>query len=162
MRALAWRNTKNSLRVEVHLTSCVVSQPPGDNCALVNPANNRMVGTDLPYFPVGGPVPNLPKHLIKNANTWGGMEIGANQMYSTQVVDGHVSELGGHTMKKALQALPVLDTKSGYRCFDGQAVISPATEGLQHNFKHIIHTVPPFYNDKNMDELLQVRLNASL
>ena len=75
-----------------------------------------MVGTDLPYFPVGGPVPNLPKHLIKNANTWGGMEIGANQMYSTQVVDGHVSELGGHTMKKALQALPVLDT-SDYRCF---------------------------------------------
>jgi O-acetyl-ADP-ribose deacetylase (regulator of RNase III) len=121
-----------------------------------------MVGTYLPYFPVSGPVPKLPKQLSGSANTWGGMEIGANQMYAIQVVDGHVTELGGFSLKKALQALPIVDVENGYRCLVGSAVVTKSTEGLQHNFKHIIHTVPPFYSDRNMTTLLQSCYTSAL
>lgn len=121
-----------------------------------------MVGTDLPYFPIGGPVPNLPKELSKSANTWGGMEIGGDQMYASQVVDGHVSEIGGHALKIALEALPLVDEKTKFRCLTGDAVVTTATEGLRHNFMYIIHTVPPFYKDQNMERLLKKCYTSSL
>ena len=76
-------------------------------------------------------------------------------MYATQVVDGHVWALGGYSLKKELDALPIVDIKSGHKCLVGCAVITNATEGLSHNFNSIIHTVPPFYSDKKMFEQLK-------
>ena len=33
---------------------------------LMNPSNEALVGTKLPYFPIGGPVPRQPKHEKKS------------------------------------------------------------------------------------------------
>lgn len=98
--------------------------------------------------------PKLPMEL-KMSNSWGGMDIGNDQLYSTQVVDGHVSGLGGHSLKKQLDALPVVEIDTGFKCLVGCAVITEATEGLSHNFSHIIHTVPPFSSDKDMFQKLK-------
>ena len=73
----AWLSSCKRLQVSVHTTPCIVSHPLGgaDSCALVNPTNNHLVGTELPYFPVGGPVPKKPPRDIARRN-WGGMDIG--------------------------------------------------------------------------------------
>ena len=49
-----WKSKYGFLLAEIHLTSCAVSQPGSLRfCALINPANNHLVGTELPYFPRG-------------------------------------------------------------------------------------------------------------
>jgi O-acetyl-ADP-ribose deacetylase (regulator of RNase III) len=83
------------------------------------------------------------------------MEIGENQVYPSQVVDGHVSELGGYSLLQACQALPVQNPRTGHRCLVGGAVVTPASEGLAHNFDWILHTVAPFYADTDWAERLQ-------
>jgi hypothetical protein len=156
MRLLRYRNIHSLLQVEVHITKCIVSQPPlppisstnPKNCALINSGNTFMVGTALSYFPTGGPVPLPPPPDVRN---WGGMDIGGNQLYGMQVVDGVVWKLGGQAMQRAMAALPIVDfdkrLRQDYRCQTGGAVLTPATEGLQQNFSHVIHTVSPFASD---------------
>ena len=62
-------------RIELHSTPCVVLHPPGGFCdALIVPGNETLVGTALPYFPVGGPVPAPPPPGLRNT-VWGGMEV---------------------------------------------------------------------------------------
>ena len=47
--------SRSALRIEVHLTSEIVTKPPGCACdALINSANASLVGTKLPYFPMQG------------------------------------------------------------------------------------------------------------
>ncbi len=150
-------------RVEVHHVSCIVSNPPEHNSALVNPANSELIGCiSQPYFPIGGPVPPKIPRELRNTS-WGGLEVGENMLYASQTVDGHVSELGGHSLRKEVEKLPVLQqvravtggSVRNVRCLDGQAVITVATEGLAHNFKHVIHTVPPFVKDREWQLTLQ-------
>ena len=72
-------------RIEVFATPCIVMQPPADGCdVLVVPANEFLVGTALPYFPIGGPVPRPPPPGL-GTTSWGGMEAGQGMLYSTQV-----------------------------------------------------------------------------
>ena len=127
-------------------------------------------------------MPSIPKEFRKNSNAWGGLDIGSSQLYSSQVVDGHVTELGGYSLRKQLQDLPIVNSENGYRCEVGHwysdvnlllikaflpilvvsicnslisSVITEATEGLKHNFRYIIHTVPPFNRDKDMETKLK-------
>ena len=47
--------SRSALRIVVHLTSEIVTKPPGKRCdALINSANASLVGTKLPYFPMQG------------------------------------------------------------------------------------------------------------
>ena len=57
------------------------------------------------YFPVG-------EERIINAidqqgfNSWGGLDIGSDQLYATQVVDGRVSMFGGESLSRELEKIP--------------------------------------------------------
>ena len=150
-------------RVEVHVSPCIVAHPPGEefHTVLVVPANEFLVGTSLPYFPIGGPVPApLPPGVLNNA--WGGMEAGQGMMYSVQVVDGAVTEFGGHELVKALKAIPIIkedDTPRDSRfqprrCRIGDAVRTSAAGSLKFNFDYLVHTVAPFRNDEQWVRLL--------
>ena len=100
-------------------------------------------------------MPSIPKEFRKNSNAWGGLDIGSNQLYSSQVVDGHVTELGGYSLRKQLQDLPIVNNDNGYRLEVGDSILTKATERLKHNFRYIIHTVPPFNRDKDMETKLK-------
>ena len=40
---------------------------------IINPANEALIGTKQPYFPVGGPVPPFPKDgKVLSSSKWGG------------------------------------------------------------------------------------------
>jgi len=141
---------------QVWLTKDVVTSPPGGFCnVLVNPGNEKLVGTRLPYFPRGGPVPEDPVDTRARTERdwlppgfvtqWGGMEVGAKLVYPIQTVDGMVSMLGGWGLRRACQALPE-QAPGGIRCPVGEAVVTPATGRLGEYFRHIVHTVPPFYD----------------
>jgi O-acetyl-ADP-ribose deacetylase (regulator of RNase III) len=131
--------------------------PPGGFCeALINPANERLIGTKLPYFPKGGPVPEekvlgaaavqrdwLPPGFVSQ---WGGMEIGGQMLYPISVVDGMVGMLGGRELRRECASLAVLGPAgSDVRCPIGDAVRTGAPGGLKALFGAIVHTVPPFF-----------------
>eukprot|EP00940_MAST-03C_sp_MAST-3C-sp2_P002201 g2201.t1 len=139
--------------VEVHLTGCIVSESVGQTkaCALINPTNADLVGTKAPYFPIG----ERTRLQEKNTNaSWGGLDIGSNQLYPTQVVDGRVSEFGGRALADALRDLNGCDV--------GDAVRTDATEQLAHNFAHLLHTVPPYPTDDDADILLERCYSSAL
>eukprot|EP00931_Biecheleriopsis_adriatica_P081970 TRINITY_DN55342_c0_g1_i1.p1 TRINITY_DN55342_c0_g1~~TRINITY_DN55342_c0_g1_i1.p1 ORF type:complete len:281 (+),score=48.79 TRINITY_DN55342_c0_g1_i1:49-843(+) len=126
------------LRLELHMTDDVVSQPPYGRCdVLINPANEELVGTKLPYFPM----PVEPPPELRNTR-WCGMEAGERMFYPMQVVDGRVHALGGGAMKEACAQLPL---QGGVRCPTGKAVVTPATSELGQFFGAIVHAVPPLY-----------------
>ena len=144
-------------RVEIHVSPCIVAHPPNElwHDILIVPANEFLVGTSLPYFPIGGPVPApLPAGVTNSV--WGGMEAGQGMMYSVQVVDGAVTEFGGHDLVLALKALPVVEDDDvardsrfpPRRCFVGDAVRTVAAGSLKHNFQGLVHTVAPFRSDE--------------
>lgn len=134
----AWL-TRSGLKLELHLTHDIVSLPPGGWCdALVNPANEALVGTKLPYFPMKVDPPNELR-----SNEWCGMEVGEHMFYPIQVVDGLVHATGGREMLQMCQLLPELEP--GVRCRVGSAVSTPATGELRQSFAHVVHTVPPMY-----------------
>lgn len=162
-------------RVELHVTPCIVAHPPDElfHDVLVVPANEFLVGTSLPYFPIGGPVPEpLPPGVTNSV--WGGMEAGHGMMYSVQVVDGAVTEFGGHELVQALKGVPIVDTTESHdgeprnghlpprRCRIGNAVYTIAAGSLKYNFGSLVHTVPPFRSDHNWDELLASCYQSSL
>lgn len=143
----AWRLQSN-LRLEVHLTEDIVSHPPRGRCdVLVNAANEELVGTKLPYFPMAvEPPPEL-----RNSK-WCAMEIGDRMFYPMQVVDGRVHALGGQALRQACARLP--EHSPGVRCAIGDAVVTEAYGDLCAHFAFIVHTVPPMYQAKDWAQSL--------
>ena len=145
------RRIKNIV-VEVHLTGCIVSQSIGSStCALINPTNEDLVGTAAPYFPRGEKNPTTTSGF----NSWGGLDIGSDQLYATQVVDGRVSMFGGESLSRELEKIPFVGSNISTKCPPGHVVKTPATEQLKHNFNYIIHAVAPYPTDDNAHSLLQ-------
>ena len=176
-----WPNIKDGISLAVYTSHCIATRPPDHNPptsrlytqphdlndnsnnthttpiitrALVNPANEELIGTVLPYFPMAGPP---PKDLF--TTSWGGLSAGYGMFYSMQSVDGIVSLHGGADLRKACEELPVHEhaelvggggNKSGgygcVRCPVGSTVITAAFgEAITKNYSFIIHTVPPLW-----------------
>ena len=124
----------HQLWLELYATPDIVASPPGGACdCLINPANETLVGTQLAYFPRGGPCPEPPPEGVSNA--WGGMEAGANMLYPAQSVDGRVHAAGGAALREALLALP---EAGGERCPVGSAVLTEAHGELRDNYRFIL------------------------
>ena len=122
------------LWLELCTTPDIVASPPGGPCdCLINPANEKLVGTQLAYFPRGGPCPPPPPEGVSNA--WGGMEAGANMLYPAQSVDGRVHAAGGAVLREALLALP---STRGERCPVGSAVLTEAHGELRDSYRFIL------------------------
>ncbi|CAJ1346255.1 unnamed protein product [Effrenium voratum] len=104
--------------LQLHVTNDIVASPPLGFCeVLINPANEALVGTQLPYFPMRvEPPPELQN------SRWCGMEAGESMFYPMQVVDGQVHALGGHALKEACNRLP--DRAPGVKCPTGEAVVT--------------------------------------
>ena len=81
------------------------------------------------------------------------MEAGTRMFYPVQVVDGHVTALGGSPLRNYLQALNELS--DGVRCPVGQAVLSPALGNLHRYYKVIAHAVAPSRSDVNWRSSLE-------
>ncbi|CAE7598974.1 unnamed protein product, partial [Symbiodinium natans] len=145
-----------SLQLQLHLTDDIVEKPPMGFCdVLINPANEAMVGTRLPYFPMQvEPPPEL-----RNSR-WCGMEAGSKMFYAQQVVDGRVHAVGGSELKEA--CLQLAEVSPGIRCPIGQAVMTPAVGGLSSFFSYIVHAVPPFYDSDDWEQSLESCWQASL
>jgi O-acetyl-ADP-ribose deacetylase (regulator of RNase III) len=174
VKSVQLNNTKGMLKhVTIYCCPDVVSKFEHDNnnvtVGLINPCNQTLSGTALPYFPIGGPLPVLPDTVFSNSNSWGGMEAGSSMLYPAQAVDGVVHMEGGSGLKNEIHKIPniVLDTKVGIfedeassviniKVEVGNAVHTIATERLNtvHGYRYIIHTPPPFFNGKNSSELL--------
>lgn len=128
---------------------------------IINPANESLVGTKQAYFPVGGPVPPLPKDgKILSSSKWGGMDAGENMLYSVQVLDGLIHEASGLKLLEYLQGLPPMSPFTDavgqtIRCREGKAIISPSFGSLKKYFGGIIHTVPPFFSDPLWERKLE-------
>lgn len=133
-----WLGHGNALAaIEVHRTACIVTHPPSGekaNHALVNPANETLVGTQ---FTPDECWRNL--HGDPTTGRWDKDFV----VYPTQAVDGLVTEFGGEELRIALEAKPV--DAQGRRCPVGSAVLTPATFELRELYDNLIHAVPPFY-----------------
>jgi O-acetyl-ADP-ribose deacetylase (regulator of RNase III) len=107
--------------------------------AIINPANSKLIGASLPYFPRGGPV---PLGEVGSHSVWGGMEAGPNMVYPTQSIDGRIHAECGAILKKTLGDLYPRG------CPVGRSVLTPAFGNMvsKYRYKYIIHTVPPLYN----------------
>ena len=82
----------SDLKVSVYLAYDILNSAPLQYYDyLINPANESLVGTRFAYFPVGGPVPPVPRDAtqvscsVLSSSHWGGMEAGENMLYSVQV-----------------------------------------------------------------------------
>ena len=129
---------------------CVVTSPWGESPppetasarrALINPANTQLVGTSLPYFPRGGPLPPPPPPGLRVSSGWGGMEAGSSMLYPSQAVDGLTHLHAGPELRVALATTQ--RNARGQRCAVGCAVVTPAFK-LKH-FDLIAHTPTPFW-----------------
>lgn len=157
---------QSGLRIELHLTPDIVSLPPlasrssraptsSGRTALVNPANEALVGTRLPYFPMANEPPPGLQH-----SHWCGMEAGAGMFYPMQVIDGLVHQRGGRALLEACQRLP--EVGSGIRCRVGGAVVTEATGDLRVAFDRVVHTVPPLYGANGWAALLASCYSSAL
>ena len=134
-----WVGRSNNMlaRIEVHRTACIVTHPPGGeraNHALVNPANDQLVGTRF-----------TPEECWKNLH--GDPTTGRWDkdfvVYPHQAIDGLVSEFGGDGLAAALAAQPA--DAHGRRCRVGSALMTPAFSELLELYEGLIHAVPPTY-----------------
>ena len=142
---------------EIHMTGCIVSQSIGHSnqaCALINPTNEDLVGTAASYFPVGRRANNRTIEQ-QGFNSWGGLDIGSDQLYATQVVDGRVSMFGGESLSRELEKIPFVSENTSVKVKPGNVTMTSATEQLKHNFKNIIHAVAPYPSDDNASYILQ-------
>ena len=106
VRAWQSRDTRGAIaRLELCLTPCIVSHPPGACDALLNSANERLDGTQFD--------PSTAARTFESTI-----------IYPAQVVDGLVTELGGHELYRVLQALPC--AADGSRCATGHALATPS------------------------------------
>ena len=176
-----WPNIKDGISLAVYTSHCIATRPPDHDPptsrlynqhhelnnnhkntqntplitrALVNPSNEELIGTVLPYFPMAGPP---PKDLF--TTSWGGLSAGYGMFYSMQSVDGIVSLHGGAELRKACEALPAHENvelvggggnrSGGYgsvRCPVGSTAITKAFgDAIIKNYSFIIHTVPPLW-----------------
>ena len=157
-----------SLHVRVYVCyDALYSAPLSKYDYLVNPANEALVGTRQPYFPVGGPVPPMVKpDKALSSSRWGGMDAGEGMLYGVQVMDGCVHDECGPELLQYLQALPeqapfVDQVGQRVRCPVGSAIVSPAFGSLKSYFGRIIHAVPPFRSDTGwVDKLASCYLNS--
>ena len=141
----SWR-TSALLRVEIHVTPCIVTSPPHGHCdALINPANERLQGTQ---FTPG----QCARYLAP----------GTLLLYPPQVIDGLVhgargdscgDASGAAALAKAIATLPEVEA-GGVRCPTGRAVALESTGELRECYQHVIHTVAPFYDTDRWRELL--------
>ena len=81
------------------------------------------------------------------------MEAGARMFYPVQVVDGHVTSVGGSPLRNYLQALK--ETSDGVRCPVGRAVLSPALGNLHQYYNVIAHAVAPSRSDGKWRDSLE-------
>jgi O-acetyl-ADP-ribose deacetylase (regulator of RNase III) len=141
-----WNHHHHHLRIEVWETTCIVTNfSEAANCSvLINPANPSLSGVSkFSYFPKGGPEPKKlpdkdPHHIMGYVTQWGGMDVGNGMTFSANVVDGLVHQMGGWKLTYELL---------GKTCAEGQAVLTEAGgQELAEQYPHILHTVPPFYN----------------
>jgi O-acetyl-ADP-ribose deacetylase (regulator of RNase III) len=66
------------------------------------------------------------------------MDVGKGMMFSANVVDGIVHQLGGPSLAHELE---------GKMCREGQALLtSSGSSELATQYPYILHTVPPFYD----------------
>lgn len=123
--------------------------------AIVNSANEQLVGPQRTYFPIGGPCPPDLGDSRMASGSWGGMEAGSNMLYPIQVVDGVIAAAGGTELRRLCAELPVLDPGSdNARCNVGGAVVTKACGALAASFGHVIHCVTPFRSDERWRPLL--------
>ena len=121
--------------VELHVTPCIVTHPPGACDGLVNPANEQLQGTQF-----------TPAEAERNLS-------GPGLIYPPQVIDGLVTELGGPGVWRACETLP--KDQLGRRCAVGSAVITQAHGELLCSYRHIVHAVAPHYGDARWASLLR-------
>ena len=130
------RGWSGRLKLEVHRTACIVTHPPGvsRNDALINPANERLAGTQF-----------SPEECWKElyGDPVNGRWDRDYATYPFQSVDGLVTEFGGEELKLALEAQRA--DEHGVRCPVGRAVVTRECGELNEMFDAIVHVVPPFF-----------------
>lgn len=176
----SWPSLKSGITLCVYTAHCIATRPPEHTFpmsklnyqpdsshisdkrtaptsirALVNPTNEELIGTVLPYFPMAEPPP--PDLLTTN---WGSASIiGSGMFYAVQTVDGIVALHGGTALRNACKQLPIHESveliggggnQSGgfgsVRCPVGSAVITDAFgDAITKNYQLIVHTVPPLW-----------------
>ena len=162
-QARIFRSFKSPVKkftVRIYLAHDIFSLAPNYYDYLINPSNEALVGTRLPYFPRGGPVPIPQNSSTSNSSRWGGMDAGEDMLYPVQTVDGLVHQESGYELLKFLMLLPEqvpYTDKAGQkiRCATGNCVLSPSYGNLRPYFGRIIHTVPPFYNEMHWESKLE-------
>jgi O-acetyl-ADP-ribose deacetylase (regulator of RNase III) len=149
---------RRALDVQVYISYDILYSAPLKRYSyILNPANEALCGTVQPYFPIGGPVPAMIKpDKALSSSRWGGMEAGENMMYGVQVLDGCIHDECGPQLLRFLQSLPerspfVDKVGQRIRCPVGEAVKSPAFGSLAAYFDGIIHTVPPFQDQRGWE-----------
>jgi len=80
------------------------------------------------------------------------MEAGDRMFYSSQVVDGHVTALGGRALREHIEAEITADP-AGWRCQPGDAVLTPALGDLALTYSVVAHAVAPQYGEGKEQEL---------
>jgi O-acetyl-ADP-ribose deacetylase (regulator of RNase III) len=119
------------------------------NDILICPANKYLCGTRYPYFPIGGPVPDIwEKSSSMESSRWGGASAGSMMHYPAQCVDGRVHLEGGAEFQETMKSL--IKSRMAQQLHPGESILSIATGQLKSAFhyKYIIHTVPPFLRSK--------------
>ena len=176
-----------SIRLSLHISSCVVSDPPtsllsigegghhggrrsgdpGTSLALVVPTNETLTSTSkFGYFSTGGrpPADGGSKASTQSwappgfVSSWGGMEIGPGMSYATQTVDGVVSLLGGAEYKAELAELRARAAPLLPR---GSAVSMTGRFG-KLPFDELVHCSVPFNDCSDASSLLSACWLASL
>lgn len=153
MQQLVRRIRHGARSVEVWVTSCVVVSPPPRCDCLVVPANERLCGSQFPYFAVGAPTPEAeyigepPSGRPKSAMGFAGGDRG---LYQCESIDGLVTEYGGHELRMAIASVPSVtaDVRYPVRCPTGEARRTKA--GALHSIfpAGLVHAVAPFWSDK--------------
>jgi len=134
--------------IEVWNTTCIVrnfgKHKPSNCSILINPSNPQLTGVHkFDYFPRGGPEPTEPPrkdphHIMAYVSQWGGMELKEGMLFSSNVVDGLVHELGGWPLR--IQCMMKDEVPVGQAVSTG-----PGGRKLRQEYNLIVHTVPPFY-----------------
>eukprot|EP00559_Dactyliosolen_fragilissimus_P002519 CAMPEP_0184867332 /NCGR_PEP_ID=MMETSP0580-20130426/26098_1 /TAXON_ID=1118495 /ORGANISM="Dactyliosolen fragilissimus" /LENGTH=146 /DNA_ID=CAMNT_0027367555 /DNA_START=284 /DNA_END=721 /DNA_ORIENTATION=+ len=93
---------------------------------------------------------------------WGGMEVGDGMMFSSNVIDGIVHQLGGLELAWHCFNVPS-QNEIGEKCPVGSAVATPAGGRLSDEYDAIIHTSPPFFkHHDDAEKFLHICYRKSL
>jgi O-acetyl-ADP-ribose deacetylase (regulator of RNase III) len=86
------------------------------------------------------------------------MEVGNGMMFSANVVDGLVHQIGGRALANECRKAIMVENNNNNnatrrRCDEGSAMMTgPGSDELREQFQYIVHTVPPFYTTKGDDD----------